>query len=158
MTGFFSINEVVEIGIQIEDNGRLFYDRLAEKIVNLKAKEVFDFLAREEEKHQEYFQSLLTKVESYQPQEAYPGEYMAYLRALSAHHVFIGEAVGGKLADQTKNDSEALAIGIQAEQESILFFQGMKKVIMPAEHGILDEIIAQEEGHLIKLTDLQQAV
>jgi len=47
----FSSCEVVELGIQIEKNGRDFYSALAGSTRNARAAEIFKYLAGEEEKH-----------------------------------------------------------------------------------------------------------
>ena len=47
----FSQSEVVELGIQIEKNGRDFYNELVARSESAEAKEIYKFLAGEEEKH-----------------------------------------------------------------------------------------------------------
>ena len=44
MTEAFSINEIIELGIQIEFNGRDFYQTLAESEKDEKIRELFLFL------------------------------------------------------------------------------------------------------------------
>ena len=51
MGNLFSGPEVVEIGIQIEKNGKDFYDGVVKISKSQKAKEIFEFLGGEEEKH-----------------------------------------------------------------------------------------------------------
>ena len=48
MSNIFAASEVVEIGIQIEKNGRDFYNTLKERSKNQKAAEIFSYLAGEE--------------------------------------------------------------------------------------------------------------
>jgi rubrerythrin len=156
--GIFAGSEIVEIGIQIEKNGKDFYDTLAGSPGNEKAKEIFAFLSKEEAKHIIAFQKILASVEQYEPAEAYPGEYFAYMRALASEHVFTQKDKGKELAKKVKSVKEAVDMGIGFEKDSIIFYEGMKKVVPSFDVKILDELIAQEQSHLRKLTELKSTL
>ncbi|MBN1406060.1 MAG: rubrerythrin, partial [Candidatus Omnitrophica bacterium] len=79
----FSGSETVEIGIQIEKNGRDFYNIISENVADEKAKKLFSYLAKEEEKHIAAFKEILDSVIKYEPKQAYPQEYFAYMNALA---------------------------------------------------------------------------
>jgi len=143
------------MGIQIERNGFAFYDALIKKSKNAKASQVFEFLAKEEKEHIAVFEKMLGSVQKYEPQEAYPGEYFAYMRALAGDYVFTKKDQGAKAAMEAKGDKEAVILGMGFEKDSILFYEGMKKAVPPADTGILDKLIAQEEKHLSKLSELK---
>ncbi len=155
MGNIFAGSEIVEIGIQIEKNGRDFYHTLASRSKDKKSKDIFQYLAGQEEKHMEVFQRILGSIEKYEPAEAYPGEYSAYMNALAGESVFTKENKGREIAGKVKNDKEAIGIGIQAEKDSIVFYAGMKKAVPEHEQKIIDEVIAQEEGHLKQLVELK---
>lgn len=156
MGNIFSANEVVEMGIQIEKNGRDFYGSVAKSSKNPKAKEAFEFLGGEEERHIKAFENILREVKKYEPSEAYPGEYFAYLRELSEEHVFTKENKGIDAAKDIKNDPEAIDLGIKFEKESIAFYEGMKKVVLESEQKIIDRLIKEEQEHLRKLIELKE--
>lgn len=156
MGQIFAGSEIVELGVQIEINGWEFYSELAEHTKDKGAKEVFLFLANEEKKHIDTFRDLLKSVVDYQPQESYPGEYFAYMNALASDYVFTQKDKGRELAKQVKSDSEALQIGIRAEKDSIIFFDGMKRFLSQKEQNIIDYLIEQEKSHLQKLYELKK--
>jgi rubrerythrin len=158
MGNIFAGSEVVEIGIQIEKNGRDFYNVLTKKSKSPKAKDVFEILAKEEEKHIALFKGILDKVESYQPAESYPGEYFAYMNALAGEYIFTQENKGKEIARGIKTDKEAVSLGIGFEKDSIIFYEGMKKVVPDYEQRIVDELILQEQAHLRKLSDLKSSL
>lgn len=158
MGNVFSGNEIVEIGIQIENNGRDFYNTLTTKTKKENAKEIFKYLAGEEEKHIATFKKILDSVGKYEPPEAYPGEYFAYMNRLAGEYIFTQKDKGSKLAKETKDDSEAVQMGIGFEKDSITFYDGMKKVVPEYDHKILNELIAQEQGHLRQLTELKKGL
>ena len=155
MANIFAGSEIVEIGIQIEKNGRDFYNSIAKKSKSQKAEGVFKYLAGEEEKHIAVFQKILDSVQKYEPPEAYPGEYFAYMNALASKQVFTQKDKGNQVARNVTSDKEALDLGIDFEKESIIFYEGMKRVVPEFDQKILDELIVQEQNHLKQLTDLK---
>lgn len=158
MGNIFTGGEVVELGIQIEKNGKDFYNTLVQQSKNQKVKEVFRFLADEEERHITVFQKILEKAEKYEPVESYPGEYFAYMNALAGEYVFTQENKGEDIARNTKTDIEAVNLGIGFEKDSIIFYEGMKKVVQKNEQAVIDELISQEQAHLRQLSDLKKAL
>ncbi len=55
MGNIFAGSEIIELGVQIEKNGKDFYDTLAEKTKDDKAKTAFKDLASREEKRRAIF-------------------------------------------------------------------------------------------------------
>lgn len=157
MGNIFAASEIVELGIQIEKNGRDFYNALADKSKSAKAKEIFQYLSGEEEKHILVFQKILDSVEKYEPAETYPGEYFAYMNALASEYVFTQKDKGAQIARSTKTDKEAVDLGIGFEKDSIIFYEGIKKTVPEYEQKIVDELIAQEQKHLLQLVDLKKS-
>jgi len=156
MGNIFAGSEIVEIGIQIEKNGRDFYTTLVGQSKNQKASELFKYLAGEEEKHIAVFQNILNALEKYEPAEAYPGEYSAYMHALASEHIFTQKDKGAEVAKRVKSDKQAIEMGVGFEKDSIVFYEGMKKVVPEYDHKILDNLIEQEQSHLKQLLDLKK--
>lgn len=156
MANLFAGNEIVEMGIQIEKNGTDFYMTLAGQSREKTAKEVFKYLAGEEEKHITVFQKILEKTTVYEPPEAYPGEYFAYMNALASSYVFTRKDEGKEIAKKIKTDKEAIEFGIGFEKDSILFYEGMKKVMFENNYSVINELIMQEQNHLTQLYDLKE--
>lgn len=156
MGNIFAGSEIVEIGIQIEKNGRDFYNTLAAKSKKPGAQEVFKYLAGEEEKHIAAFQKILGSLEKYEPAEAYPGEYFAYMNALASGYVFTQKDKGEEVAKMVKADAEAIDLAIGFEKDSIIFYEGMKKVVPEYDQKVIAELIGQEQKHLMQLTDLKK--
>jgi rubrerythrin len=158
MGNIFAGSEIVEIGIQIEKNGRDFYNAVARQSKNQKAKGLFQYLAGEEEKHIAVFSKILDAVSKYEPPESYPGEYFAYMNALAGENVFTQKDKGSELAKKVTSDKQAIEMGIGAEKDSIIFYEGMKKAIPDYDLKIIDQLIAQEQDHLRQLSDLNKGL
>jgi len=158
VVNIFAGSEIVELGIQIEKNGRDFYNALVEQLKNQKAKETFKYLAGEEEKHIAVFQNILDSVHKYEPPESYPGEYFAYMNALARDYVFTQKDKGREIAKNVKGDKEAISLGIGFEKDSIIFYVGMKKVVPEYDHKIVDKLITQEQDHLRQMSELKESL
>ncbi len=158
MGNIFSASEIVKIGIQIEKNGRDFYNTMAAQSKNSRATDIFKYLAEQEEKHIEVFQGVLSKTDKYEPQGLDAEQYFSYMNTLSGESVFTREDKGKELAGMVRSDKEAIDIGISAEKDSIVFYEGMKKIIPFYDQKIVDEIITQEQGHLRQLAELKASL
>jgi rubrerythrin len=152
----FSASEVVQLGIEIERNGRDYYRAVAAASKDARAKEIFSFLAGEEERHEKVFEGMLAHIEKYEPPEAYAVEYFEYLKALSKDHVFTSKGSGKKAAALIKNDTQAVGLAIGFEKDSILLFTEMKKLVSADGQKMVDKLIQQEQEHLLRLTQLKQ--
>ncbi len=155
MGSVFSSGEVAEVGIKIEENGRDFYNGALKLSTDEKAREVFQFLSGEEEKHIRQFEALRENVKKYEPAEAYPEEYFSYLKSLSEDYVFTREKKGSEVASEIKSDRDAVDLGIEFEKKSISFYEGMKKVVPEKEHIVIDKLIEEEKNHLERLVKLK---
>lgn len=151
----FVAEEIVEIGIQIEINGKDFYDVVAKKSKDKKAKEIFKYLSGEELKHIGVFRDILGAVKQYYPKEAYPQEYFAYMNSIASGHIFTQKDKGKETAKSVKNEIEAVNLGIRFEKESIIFYEEMKKIIPEKEIKPLEGLIREEEKHLADLTNIK---
>jgi len=158
MGNIFAGSEVVEIGIQIEINGRDFYNTLLKQTKNPKAAEIFKFLSQEEERHIKAFQGILEKVRKYEPQGLDSDEYYAYMNALASEHVFTKKDQGVKIAQLIKTDKEAIQKAIGFEEDSIVYYEGVRKVVPDFDQKVVDELIAQEQNHLRQLIELKAAL
>ncbi|MBU1727657.1 MAG: ferritin family protein [Candidatus Omnitrophica bacterium] len=158
MGNIFAGSEIVELGIQIEKNGRDFYNAVAAQSKSQKAKEVFEFLSGEEEKHIKAFEGILDKTTKYEPQGMDSDEYFSYMSALASEHIFTQKDKGTEVARAIKSDAEAIEKAIRFEEDSIVFYEGMLKVVPDFDKKIVNELIEQEQCHLKQLIDMKQSV
>lgn len=156
MGNIFSGSEIVEIAVQIEKNGRDFYRTVAQHVKQENLKQTFDFLAKEEERHIEVFERILDRVGRYEPQGAFSDEYFLYMRALAKEHIFTQENKGKVVAQKIGSAKEAIEAGIGFEKESIIFYEGIKKVVPDYDHHLVEELINQEKAHLLKLWEIKE--
>ena len=65
MSEFKRFADVIEVAVRIERQGIQLYQKLRERISSPAVKDVFSFLAAEEEKHLGLFREMLDKVADY---------------------------------------------------------------------------------------------
>lgn len=157
MGNIFSGSEIVEMAVQIEKNGRDFYNRAAGLSKNKDAKELFKYLASQEERHIKVFEGILSAVKKYEPVEAYTDEYFSYIKALSEGHIFTKEKKNDEIAMVVKDEKNAIELGIGFEKDSILFYHEMKNFVPEAERSIIENLLKEEQRHLKKLSLLKRS-
>ena len=151
----FNAKEVFEIAVDIEKNGRAFYLAAAEKIENQEIKDLFNFLANEEVKHEELFQENLDRINSgdkIMEFEDMSEEYHLYMKALADSRVFDSVDKIDKFLKDITDELDAVYKAIQFEKESILLFEEMKKnALGDKDKNEIQLLIEEEQNHICRL-------
>ncbi|MCS7181290.1 MAG: ferritin family protein [bacterium] len=153
MAIFFNISEIYQFAIKIEENGEIFYRKVAQNTKNKEVSDLFIFLADEEVRHKRIFEEHLSKIENYEPPEIYPGEYFAYLKAYAEELIF-----PKNIEKELKREDilEAINFGIRRELDSIMYYLEIKDLIPETQHLELDKIIKEERSHFVRLSNLKK--
>ncbi|WP_035269606.1 ferritin-like domain-containing protein [Desulfitibacter alkalitolerans] len=150
----FKAEEVVDFAVQIEKNGQKFYEALADKLDNRELSLIFADLANQESKHIVDFQRLLGDLKAAPLNESYPGEYEEYVKGLAENHVFIkgiDEAI-----KHIKSPVDGINMALSFEKDSIMFFQELKELVSPGNAGVINNLIAEEKKHILRLIELKK--
>ncbi len=158
----FNAEELMELAIQIEKNGKAYFTAMAEKSDNPKVKEIFEFLCREEQSHLEHFIAIRNKlIASKQDNFEIASEYdtpdmHAYLNAMFDGRVFPNLVAHDELALEIKDDEQAIYHAIGFEKDTVLFFSEILELIGPDDenHPLIKELIRQEKIHIARLYTL----
>jgi rubrerythrin len=156
MTIDFNADEIFRLGIQIETNGKQFYEAVAKNTLDPSVKGLFSELSKWESQHQELFESLRKALPDSAKQEILfdpQGEFSLYLQAMAESHVFIKNKDIHGLASKCRTPQEALDLAIIFEKDSVVFFTTMKRVV-PEHLGKdkIDLLINEEIKHISILT------
>jgi len=153
--GLFKVAEVVQMAIDEEHNGKLFYEALAECAQSPFLKEAARRLAIQEEGHERAFTALRDRLGVPAQRETYPGEYADYMRALLEGKTFPNEAAAVKLAQKAGGDLQAVATALLFEKNTLLFLSEMKGLVSERDAAMVDELIGEERQHLVDLTNIR---
>jgi len=155
MANIYNIDEVFEIGEQIERNGRRFYLRAAEQCEDADLKDLLARLADMEADHEALFARMRKEIAADGgPQVEFDPDHEValYLQASAETHVFnvhqdLAATLGG---DESPEDVLRLAIAF--EKDTVIFFLGMKDAV-PEDlgRGKMDWLVQQEKQHIVEL-------
>ena len=156
----FNAREIFTIGVEIETNGKTFYETAAKRSAEKTTREFFEELAAWEAAHIVLFEKLRDDLppsagaaDIFDPN----GEAEAYLRATAESHVFIKNKDIVGLVAECKTPNEILAVGMTFEKDSVVFYTTMKKVVSPKlGQEKIDVLIDEELKHISILAQRQR--
>ena len=152
----FNAVEIFEMAEQIERNGAKFYTRAAEIIQDKDTRKMLLDLAVMEIAHEKTFADMRVRISpkerelvTFDPEN----EVTLYLQAMADGHVFDIKSDPSKKLSGNCSARDILAMAIEAERDSIVFYLGLKDFV-PSEAGKdkVEAIIKEERGHIITLS------
>lgn len=158
----FNADEVLTMAMHIERNGARFYRKAAGHAAQPKLREKLLGLAAMEDEHEKRFAAMkgaLTGKEraslTFDPDDETP----RFLEAMANGNVFDTRKDPSTLITGQEPPEEIFKIAIGLEKDSVVFYTGLRKAV-PAQHGgaRIDEIIAEEMGHIADLSQEIQAL
>ncbi|MCK4274520.1 MAG: ferritin family protein [Dehalococcoidales bacterium] len=156
MSIVFSGGDLINIAIDIERRGIMFYDIMAKSTDNEDARAVFEGLVEMERQHIKIFEDMLGEADKHQPREASSTGYSEYLQAILDDAVFTDDMITSEMATQADSDIKALELGMRAEKDSILFYYEMRDSMPRRTVTMFDRIIAEEKSHLQQLSEIKK--
>lgn len=155
----FSAEETLKIAIEIEKNGREFYEGMLEETDDQKINEVFRDLADQEVKHRETFEEMLGDVETEEGPDLnsllYGELEDSYLSALADSKVFTPANENIEEAREANNRDELLSIAISLEKDTILYYyEILQNAKSSDDQDLIMDVIDEEKSHVKRLAGL----
>lgn len=151
----FNAAEVFKIAVQIEKNGKKFYEHGIQVVDDAGIKKLFAELASQETEHQKKFESLLAALppEASRPTVWDPeNEVEQYLQMMAGMHVFVKADMDADLA-QVKDVFSAIKMAMEFEKDSVIFFLTMRDATPgKKEQELVYSLVKEEQEHLRRLT------
>jgi rubrerythrin len=152
----FTGNDLLDIAIKMEENGKTVYDRAQDIIQNKKLKDLLQWMAQEEACHKNWF--LQQKKRQTQRPEA--TDFAQILPDV------LQEMMGEKSLSLDEVDfsrithtRQMLETFIDFEKDTLLFYEFLQTFIQDKETlDSLENIIQEETAHVKKLTEMLEAV
>jgi rubrerythrin len=147
----FSINEILDIATQLEKNSEAIYREAAERVSKPEIAEVLEWMASEEVKHAQWFDSLRNTT-----------SIKAEAKSLeSVNADFITSIIGGQSFSLDDVDfaniqqlSDLLNVFIESEKDGILFYEMLMPFIRDeGTRTMLEHIINEEKNHIKTLQE-----
>lgn len=158
----FNADELMELAIKIEKNGKEYFAAMAEKSANKEVKNIFEYLCREEQSHLDHFVQIRNKLaetrqEPFEIADEYnTPEMISYLDAMSDGRVFPNLVSHNELTVEIKTDEQAIYHAISFEKDTVLFFGEILSLIGRDDENykLIEELIRQEKIHIARLYTL----
>ncbi len=151
----FSADEIFEMAKQIEVNGAAFYRKAAAKVSGEAEQAFLKTLADMEDQHEKTFSAMQADLKKEKENLIFDphGEAVLYLKAMADTKIFF------KKEEPGNEMKEILASAIKAEQDSIVFYLGMKEFVYGAAgKQRVEDIIKEEMGHIRLLANKLSAI
>ncbi len=150
-------SEVLKIAVEIERKGKIFYEDMAELITHPKVKEIFQFLAKEEVRHEVIFTKMLSSIEPQTEKSVFDDDELSlFYRSLVGDKVFPSKSVEKELKNDFSDLATALQRALDLEKDAILFFHEMKTITSEKDHAVIEEIIQEERDHIKKILEIMK--
>ena len=150
----FGPQDLLRLALDIEARGREVYERFEGSARDEGVRAAWASLKEQELGHVRVFEKLLGAARLAQPETDSSAQASPSLRALFAGRVFQEERLARVLAAGVRSDIEALEVAIGMERDSILAYLALKEHLLGDAGGVLDKIVAEEQRHVVLLTDL----
>jgi len=155
VANIFTTHEILDLAIQLEKNGETVYRNACRFTGNSLLNELLEATAEDEANHARWFSNLKRNMQT-DPDHPLSGEIT---------HTLIDEYVAGqsfslKEVDfsKIKTINEMMAVFIEFEKDTILFYQMLQSFITDEEtSALLDRIIAEENRHILRFKENQNA-
>ena len=150
----FNADEIFEMAEEIERNGARFYRKAAENASYKEIEETLLRFAAMEDAHEVTFAAMRSEIQSataYDPD----GVAAAYLQAIAYARGFEGKISLDEELTGSESTEEIIKIALRAEKESVVFYVGMKDVVVSQQgKEKVDAIIKEEMVHVTQLTNM----
>ena len=148
----YNANEICSIGIEIEKNGKIFYETAARRTDEKDFKKFFIELANWEDSHISIFTNLKSELnDKYQEDNVFnnDNEMHLYLKAAADSHIFRKNLDIPSIISGCKSPIDILKIAQQFEKDSVVLYSTMIKMV-PEDFGkeLVQKIINEELKHI----------
>ncbi|HOH97640.1 MAG TPA: ferritin family protein [Candidatus Cloacimonadota bacterium] len=157
----YSVNEVIEMAVQIEKNGYAYYHEATKrKDLDPKAREFIEYLRDQELNHEKTFLNLRDDTDMGILELSPDWELVAeYLKTIVDGRIFSNEHSAIKKAAEAKDLLEIVDNAITFEKDTLLYFHAINDSITNAKtKTALRRIINEEVSHVLKLNDYRKTI
>jgi rubrerythrin len=155
----YKATDVIEMALEIEKSGEIFYRTVAKKAKIAETKALFEDLAEQEVLHYKTFKKLsnINWDQTLMP-AGQMEQYMMYLQAVIQSAFFEGRDKALALAEEVTDEKEALKMAMGFEKETLLFFHDLRDMVSGADQELVKRIIDEEKQHLQRLAGILSAI
>ncbi len=154
----FSLNEVIEMAIQIEISGYSYYDKALErKDLDDESRSLLTFLRDEEIQHEKTFMALRDHLDDVELDQSQDWDVVSsYLQAIVDSRIFRSPSTAIQSAAKAENITEVLLNAISFEKDTLLYFHAIDNQVTEGKaKTAIRKIINEEISHVRKLNEFR---
>ena len=153
----YSAPEIMEMAVETEKGGKLFYETVAAQTKDEKLKGLFSYLADEENKHIRTFEHIAQTIKVAADEAPANWEEVAlYLKAVTESRYFLGPDKALSLARDAKSTSQAVKLALAFEKETLVFYLEAADMVPALNRPAVEALIKEERAHVRRLTGFLQ--
>jgi len=158
----FNADEIFEMAEKIERDGAGFYRQAAKNAADKGTKQMFLDLASMEDRHLAIFQEMRKQLGDREKEETVfdpDNEAAMYLQTMAKGHGWEGKKSLTESLTGNEKLGDILKIALEAENNSVVFYTGLKESVPPrAGRDKIEAIIKEELGHIAVLNQKMTAL
>lgn len=148
----FTIADIRDIAIQIEKNGEAAYRRAGEEAEDPALAEMFLFMADEEKRHRQWFESITGNTPLSKEEQAVEEMGRQLLKEMIAGQTFTMDEASLRAVDSFRAMVQQAQV---FEKDTVLFYEFLKGLIDDTQAAReLDRIIEEEQKHYAQLAEM----
>jgi rubrerythrin len=147
--------KAVQFAIQMEIDGKEYYTRASQNSDNRVGKELFEWLAGEEDKHRQKFEAIYGSLKS---EKAWP-EVDIQSRKGDILNTFFSEAMkaAGTTVKPAGTELDTIAKAMEMENKTEKYYRSHgEEATYDAERKLYTALAAEEKGHYLTLVDYRE--
>lgn len=150
-----SPHELLQIALNIEIDGKLYYERLSNSATNEPVRAVFRLLKIQEEEHAVFFRQLLKEYEEESFELINWDDSSIYLKSLTEGKIFPEpHSIMTKYRDS--NIDDAIEYAVEIEEKTLTFYDFLLGLCSSKETSVsIERIIEEERNHILLLKGLR---
>jgi rubrerythrin len=147
--------EAIKFAIQMEIDGKEYYQKASRQSDNKVGRELFEWLAAEEDKHRRIFGSIYNAIRK---QKAWPEVGIQHRQGAILDTVFSKEMkVAAPTVKATNAELDSIAKAMEMENRTREFYNSQdQKAAYDALKKLYSALAAEEEGHYLTLVDYRE--
>ena len=154
----YSVTEIMEMAVQTEKGGKLFYETVAAQTKDANLKGLFSYLADEENKHIRVFEDIAKTIKVASDEAPANWEEVSlYLKAVTDSRYFLGPDKALALAKDAKTTAQAVKLALAFEKETLVFYLEAADMVPAVNRPAVEALIREERAHVRKLTGFLQS-
>jgi rubrerythrin len=143
-------DDIIEIGVVIEEIGRNMYLEAEKSARSSGLKELFRTLAAEEEKHITTFREMAPGTDKSTSKKVAASK--KHIKALLKSNAFFNAGVVKEMLADAEEHGTAVMLAIRFEKETLLLLHGMKEFVQEKDLRVVEGLIDEEKRHIEQLS------